>query len=289
MIRSARIRAEHDVRHRDVAEHHLAHRPSDRRSRCAANRRTRARFRSRNSRAPVRRVEHDAPTRRDLAVVGLKRVRRRRLDAVRIDATDLHAKRGESELVDAKPLEPRARPACAASGRTRHAHDATSDESATIERSWSVRARNSGSGEVRAENRAEVLPSARAADGAPLAHADAMPVAESSNRQPRESSIGRADDLGRKIRTVEKLATRRAEHITNVVAANAIPPARRLDPRAPPHAPTESWPSTVNAADVADRSRLAPARMLRRYRSTIAVNESPRQLRSQRNRGAMSQ
>src|SRR5580765_283398 len=107
----------------------------------------------------------------------------------------------------------------------------TTERIRTSDRSCSIHARNGGPGEVRAENRAEVLTSARPADGAPLTHADAMPVAEPSNRQTGESSIRGTDDLGRKIRTVEKLATRRAEHVPNVVPANAIAAARRLDPQ----------------------------------------------------------
>src|SRR5580765_7877284 len=106
----------------------------------------------------------------------------------------------------------------------------TTERIRTSDRSCSIHARNGGPGEVRAENRAEVLTGARTADGAPLAHADAMPVAQPSNRQPCEPPVGRADDLGRKIRTVENLATRRAEHITNVDAPKAVPPDRRLDP-----------------------------------------------------------
>src|SRR3954467_12138393 len=92
----------------------------------------------------------------------------------------------------------------------------------------SVRARNTGSGKVRAEDCTKVLTGARAADGAPLTHADAMSVAQPSNRQARESSIGRRQNLGRKIRAVEKLATRRAQHITNVVRLHTEAPARRL-------------------------------------------------------------
>src|SRR5690349_20879785 len=95
-------------------------------------------------------------------------------------------------------------------------------------RAKSVRARNGRPGKVRAEDGAEVLPGARAAERAPLAHADAVAVPEPAQRETRESPIGSLHDLRRKIRTVEKLATRRAQHITNVVASNAIVTALRL-------------------------------------------------------------
>src|SRR5262245_592376 len=86
---------------------------------------------------------------------------------------------------------------CASNGRVATQSVATITTSDPKEES--VRARNGGSWEVRAENRAEVLASARSADGAPLTHPDAMPVALAAKRQPREAPVGRADNLGRKI------------------------------------------------------------------------------------------
>src|SRR5687768_2911510 len=93
----------------------------------------------------------------------------------------------------------------------------------------SVRARDTGSGIIRAEDRAEILARARTTDGAPLAHSHAMPVAEASDGQARESSICAGDGVGRKIRTVEGLATGRPEDVANVIAANVIRSSLHLD------------------------------------------------------------
>src|SRR6478752_782759 len=48
-----------------------------------------------------------------------------------------------------------------------------------------LRRANGGSGKVSVEDRSEVLPGTRAPDGAPLAHADAVPVAVATNDEAR--------------------------------------------------------------------------------------------------------
>src|SRR5215210_7279971 len=82
---------------------------------------------------------------------------------------------------------------------------------------------------VRAEYGAEVLPRARAADRAPLAHADPMSVAGSAERDAREPPVEPRRSFDGKIRAVEDLASARAQHEANVVAAERVEAALRLD------------------------------------------------------------
>src|SRR3954469_12939611 len=78
---------------------------------------------------------------------------------------------------------------------------------------------NRGSWIVGAENRPKILPGARAADGAPLAHPDAMSVACPRQREFRDRAVRSADGSDGKIGTVEDLATGRTHDVANVIAA----------------------------------------------------------------------
>src|SRR5690242_9373834 len=77
---------------------------------------------------------------------------------------------------------------------------------------------NGGAGIVGAKDRAEILSRTRAADGAALAHADAVSVAAAAQRKRLHAAAPRCDVDG-KIGAVQQLATRCAERGANFVTA----------------------------------------------------------------------
>src|SRR5215211_6145313 len=76
---------------------------------------------------------------------------------------------------------------------------------------------NRSAGIVGAKDRAEVLPRARAADCAALAHAHAVPVAAALEEQLLHAAAA-GNDVDGKIGAVQQLASRRAQRRANLVA-----------------------------------------------------------------------
>src|SRR6476469_5593799 len=86
---------------------------------------------------------------------------------------------------------------------------------------------NGGAGIVGAKDRAEILSRTRAADGAALAHADAVSVATTTQRESLHAVAPRCDVDG-KIGAVQQLATRKAQRRASLVAAERPPPPIRV-------------------------------------------------------------
>src|SRR5689334_9336530 len=86
---------------------------------------------------------------------------------------------------------------------------------------------NGGAGIVGAKDRAEILSRTCAADGAALAHADAVSVATAAQREGLHAAAPRCDVDG-KIGAVQQLATWKAQCRAYLVAAERPPPTIRV-------------------------------------------------------------
>src|SRR5919197_4095044 len=88
---------------------------------------------------------------------------------------------------------------------------------------------NAGSRVVCAEYDAEGFACARASDGAPLTHPDAMTVALTAQRHALDKPVAVLTWLDGKIGTREYLATGRPQNVTDVVAAHGERPTIGFD------------------------------------------------------------
>src|SRR6476661_8954616 len=95
---------------------------------------------------------------------------------------------------------------------------------------------------------------ARAPNGAPLTHPDAMTIPVSLDGERPQAAIGILPALHRKVGAVEDLATRRAENEADVVSPERVLAARRADAEHV-HAPRRRSALHLHRANGADSFR----------------------------------